>query len=234
MDVIMNFLNNNWVTSIITGLLVFFVTELIKRLKEKKSYFLKVAHANKEVFNTLKYSIPEENLPTIQVLRSIHKATAKRYNVKIEDVDSLQEILDDLIKEIMDSNFLSHDNKLRYCQRLLGLQNDFATINEEESSVVKYYQMKSAEQKRALSFAMSFAFGLVTTLMTFILTLIKEDGIIRAFSQINTQEVLIVLATLMGGSVGLIIILLKIRIDKIKRKKGEFLNDQDKNKDNVA
>lgn len=236
MTLITNFLNNNWVTSIITGLLVFFVTELIKRIKEKKSYFLKVAQANKEIFNTLKYSIPEENLPTTEVLKSIHKATAKRYNVKIEDVDSLPEILDDLIKEIMDSNFLSHENKLRYCQRLLELQNKLATISIEEPVVVKDYQAESREHRRAQSLTMSLVLSMIATLMTLMLPLIKDDGIIEAFSKINNEGILAVVATLMGVSAGLSTILLKIRMDRLKRKAQEnsIDKDNDKNKDNVA
>ncbi|QDS33756.1 hypothetical protein [Brevibacillus brevis] len=176
------FFNNSWVTSIITGLLVFYVTDIYKRLKEKKSYFQKVGQVNKEIFKTIKYSIPEEKLPSISILKSIHIATAKRYNVKLEDVDSLQAIIDDLIKEIMDSNFLSHDNKLLYCQRLLDTQNGLITKNIEETTTVKQYVTFTSTKSTTLSLMFSTATSMFAATIVFLLTTFKDNKFTEMFS----------------------------------------------------
>lgn len=176
------FFNNSWVTSIITGLLVFYVTDIYKRLKEKKSYFQKVGQVNKEIFKTIKYSIPEEKLPSTSILKSIHIATAKRYNVKLEDVDSLQAIIDDLIKEVMDSNFLSHDNKLLYCQRLLDTQNGLITKNIEETTTVKQYVTFTSTKSTTLSLMFSTATSMFAATIVFLLTTFKDNKFTEMFS----------------------------------------------------
>ncbi|WP_429845437.1 hypothetical protein [Brevibacillus sp. FIR094] len=215
------FFNNSWVTSIITGLLVFYVTDIYKRLKEKKSYFQKVGQVNKEIFKTIRYSIPEENLPSTSILKSIHIATAKRYNVKLEDVDSLQAIIDDLIKEVMDSNFLSHDNKLLYCQRLLDTQNGLITKNIEETTTVKQYVTFTSTKSTTLSLMFSTATSMFAATIVFLLTTFKGNKFTEMFSTFIAENSLSLL------NFALVIVALIISImtffseEKQKRKKNK-------------
>ncbi|MFF0825990.1 hypothetical protein ACFYU8_05800 [Brevibacillus sp. NPDC003359] len=212
------FFNNSWVTSIITGLLVFYLTDIYKRLKEKKSYFQKVGQVNKEIFKTIKYSIPEEKLPSISILKSIHIATAKRYNVKLEDVDSLQAIFDDLIKEIMDSNFLSHDNKLLYCQRLLDTQNGLITKNIEETTTVKQYVTFTSTKSTTLSLMFSTATSMFAATIVFLLTTFKDNKFIEMFSTFIAENSLSLLNFALVIGAFLISIMTFFTEEKQKRK----------------
>jgi hypothetical protein len=117
-----DFLSNNWVVSIITGLLVYGITKAWEVFRSRRQYRLSVSLANKEVFDTIKFSIPENPLPSVYVLKALHASTAKQRNVKSGDMDSLSSIIFDLIKEIMDSNFLAYENKLKYCVNLEELE----------------------------------------------------------------------------------------------------------------
>jgi hypothetical protein len=121
-DYMRDFLSNNWVISIITGLLVYGITKAWEVFRSRRQYRLSVNLANKEVFDTLKFSIPENPLPSVYVLKALHASTAKQRNVKSGDMDTLSSILFDLIKEIMDSNFLAYENKLKYCVNLEELE----------------------------------------------------------------------------------------------------------------
>lgn len=178
MDFILNALNNSWVSNLITGLAVYFLTGFFNKIKHKKQYFQKVELANKEIFNTIKFTIPEENLPSAQVLQSIHSATAKRYNVKIEHMSSLQEILDDVIKEIMDSNFLSHENKLRYCKRLLDLKGELTSEKKETTSnelvangdISEYLQVTSRKERALRALLLSIYIVLSSVFITIVLS----------------------------------------------------------------
>lgn len=218
------FFNNSWVTSIITGLLVFYVTDVYKRLKEKKSYFQKVRLVNKEIFKTIKYSIPEEKLPSISILKSIHIATAKRYNVKLEDVDSLQAIFDDLIKEIMESNFLSHDNKLLYCQRLLDTQNGLITKNIEETTTVKQYVTFTSTKSTTLSLMFSTATSMFAATIVFLLTTFKDNKLMEMFSTFIAENSLSLLNFALVIGAFLISIMTFFTEEKQKRKMNKEKN----------
>lgn len=132
MEAFLKFLNNNWVTSILTGILVTLAFEFAKRLKEKKDYKLQTSLANTEVFNILEACVPEEQLPNPDVVFSFYKSAAKKYKVKIEHMDTLSMIIDDLIKKVMESNFLSYDEKTSHCERLLKLKLDIEKTQEKE------------------------------------------------------------------------------------------------------
>lgn len=136
-----NFFSNSWVISFITGLLVYFLTKLWERLRERKQYKLAIFSANKEVFDTLKFAIPETVLPSVYVLRALHVSTAKQKNVKQEDMDSLNSIIFDLIKEIMESNFLSYENKIKYCMKLEELEQSLS-IQRDDSSKDKNIEIQ--------------------------------------------------------------------------------------------
>lgn len=175
MDFIIGLLNNNYVISILTGLMVYFITDLFTRVREKKNYLLKVDTVNKELFNIIKNCIPENNLPSPQILLSIHRSSARNQNVKIEDVDSLFIIFDDLIKEIMDSNFLSYENKINYCEKIMRLNQEVLNytivINEECKTTID----EDINFKPKISSLIAVALASVSTLVSLIATLFDEE-----------------------------------------------------------
>ncbi|MFC8689624.1 hypothetical protein, partial [Brevibacillus porteri] len=175
-------------------------------------------------FKTIKYSIPEEKLPSISILKSIHIATAKRYNVKLEDVDSLQAIFDDLIKEIMESNFLSHDNKLLYCQRLLDTQNGLITKNIEETTIVKQYVTFTSTKSTTLSLMFSTATSMFAATIVFLLTTFKDNKLMEMFSTFIAENSLSLLNFALVIGAFLISIMTFFTEEKQKRKMNKEKN----------
>jgi len=177
LDAIIDFINNSWVVSIFTGLAVYFITEFIKKVRDKKAYLQQVRLANKEVFNTIKLSIPEEHLPSPPILNAIHRSTAKRFNVSLDDMESLPIILDDLVKEIMDSNFLAHQSKLNYCDTLLELKTQMLHVEVEEQSHhdEKLDALKLKQSKAIISSAMSVVVAVLGSFTAFAISTLSDN-----------------------------------------------------------
>lgn len=117
-NTVLGFISNSWVISLAAGLIVYAITKSWEKFKDKKQYNQFVSLANKEVFNTLRQCIPEERLPNVYTLEAVHLSTSKQYGIKQEDMDTLIFIIFDLIKEVMDSNFLSYEDKIKYSDNL--------------------------------------------------------------------------------------------------------------------
>jgi hypothetical protein len=171
-----DFFANNWVVSIVTGLLVYAVTKFWEGFKEKKRYYNTLRTANDEVFNTIKVMIPEEKLPSSKILFSLHRATAKKYGIKQEDMDELPLIIDGLIKEILDSSFLSYQDKVIYSERL------HKTSEETKTKSEKYDEIKSEllnNKKDGLFSSISLFFAMLATLASFIVSYFDEKDVIK-------------------------------------------------------
>jgi hypothetical protein len=152
------FFTNSWVVSILTGLLVYGLTKLIESFRERKHYVNTLKLANDEVFNTLKTMIPEEKLPSPVVLFSLHRATAKKYGVKQEDMNVLPTIIDGLIKEILDSSFLSYQDKVLYSEKLLELIKNTRSTNESYTDV-KNNQINGRDKIFSVAAALTSVFA---------------------------------------------------------------------------
>jgi hypothetical protein len=126
MNEITSFLSNQWVIGIIegiiSGLIVYFVTKYIFSRGENKEYSQKVLSANHEVIYAIRPSISENHLPTQEIIKNLISSTARKYGIETEDMYSTEQIVDDLIKEVMDSSFISAKTKSEYCDHLLTLK----------------------------------------------------------------------------------------------------------------
>ncbi|MES1040624.1 hypothetical protein [Peribacillus simplex] len=204
MDWLIAFIKNSWTVSIITGLVVYWMTKWWEKVRSKKQYFEAVTLASKEVFNTIKFCIPEETLPNIHILKALHSSTAKKYNVKSEDMDTLNIILYDLIKEIMDSNFLSYDNKIIYCNKLEILEGELTAQvipdNETKINIPLHFNMSIS----ARSSFISAAFALTSSIVVF---LIRDYNLIPTLT-IDESNIL----PLLLFSTGIIVIIMLLKL----------------------
>ncbi|WP_339618177.1 hypothetical protein [uncultured Gilvimarinus sp.] len=119
----MDILNNAWVVGIggglLSGLLVTLITRYIFSKKDDKEYVQKLATVNKEVVYALRPGISEGHIPDEEVLSSLINATARKYKVARDDVFRPKQIAEELIKEILDSSFISSETKKTIVKRWL-------------------------------------------------------------------------------------------------------------------
>lgn len=118
----MDLLNNAWVVGIgggiLSGLFVAVVTRYAFSRRDNREYAQKIEVVNREVVYALRPGISEGRIPSGQVLESLLNATARRHKVSREDIYRPKQIAEELIKEIMDSSFISSDTKTKYCETL--------------------------------------------------------------------------------------------------------------------
>lgn len=192
MELLRDFFTNSWVVSILTGLVVYLITKLWETIRAKKNYIQAVQSANKEVFNTLKLCVPEETLPDVYNLLALHFATAKRYSVKQVDMDTLDLIIFDLIKEIMDSSFLSYRDKLQYCSKLKKLELSFSdAVSEYQSKQLPDDSDRKTKYFGEILISPALALGFTSTLIA--LGVEMKISINKLINNINVIESLVLI-----------------------------------------
>lgn len=119
-------LANPWLVRIggglICGIIAYLVSSLIVAKKEKKYYLRKLYSANQEILQTVRPMIAKEDLFDINLLHSIISSTANKYNVDKADLYNIHSLIDDIITDIMQSPFLTMEQKEQYCKNLMDLK----------------------------------------------------------------------------------------------------------------
>lgn len=114
-------LNNPWIISIASGLLtsviVYIITKPIITKRKKRELKQKATSANHEVLYSLRAGIPDGNIPEYNIIQRIIGATARKYDIALCDMLSVNELFSDIIKEVFDSAFISSDKKIELCNR---------------------------------------------------------------------------------------------------------------------
>ncbi|WIG83242.1 hypothetical protein KFZ68_15100 [Photobacterium damselae] len=170
----MDLLNNTWVVGIgggiLSGLIVTLITRYFFSKKDNKEYAQKIASVNREVVYALRPGISEGYIPDEEVMNSLINATARKYRVERSDVYQAKQIAEELIKEIMDSSFISSDTKKSYCSTLAHLvsvssSDDQLALEEfERKTIESDYRQKQSER-------MSAMFGMTAAMLTMAATL---------------------------------------------------------------
>jgi hypothetical protein len=178
-------LTNSWtvgiIGGIISGLIVFFVTNRLVSRRENKEYQQKVRIANNELLYSIRPLIVEQSLPTIQMINSLLLSTAKKYTVQLADLYTKDDIADDLTKEVMDNPFLTSENKLRYCSlteaiKILGL------VSENDSMPTKTVTYSNDSKGISKEF-FSLTLGFIASLTSIIIIVSKGNFLAELSSE---------------------------------------------------
>jgi|SRR5690554_4275942 len=136
-------LTNPWVIRIgggvISGIIVYIISNLLVSKKEKNFYVRKLNSANREILQTIRPMIAKDNLFDINLFKSIISSTANKYDVDKTDLYNIQSLIDDIITDIMQSPFLTIEQKDEYCKNLMNLKekNSKKTNDDMEKIIVK-------------------------------------------------------------------------------------------------
>ena len=165
----MEFLNNPWFVGIgggiLSGLVVALVTRFLFSKRENREYQQKVAAANREVVYELRPGISEGEIPSQEVLSSLMNATARKHRINKEDAFSAKEIAEELIKDIMDSNFISAETKKLYCENLAHLVQEDTNLPALDENVM-LNDNRARDYRQKLVLQMSVLLGVTVSMMT--------------------------------------------------------------------
>ena len=177
MDSFIQFINSPWVIGVgggvLSGILVTLASRSVFSRKDRKEYAQKVMSANQEIVYAIRPGISESVLPTNDILEELMQATARKYGVARDDMYTHEELAQDLVKEVMDSSFISLNQKSSYCKLLMSLKS---SVPLKQSSLEKSLEKNIAfskgyvEYRKRMVATMSSILGLVVAVVTLIVT----------------------------------------------------------------
>ena len=101
--------------SIVNGLIVFVITTLVTNAASlyalRKSYKNNSKQANREIVDTLISALSQDFPVDEHMVAHVSDSTARKYGVRPRSICSPREVLSDLMKEIIDSKFISGGTK---------------------------------------------------------------------------------------------------------------------------
>ncbi|QPA27180.1 hypothetical protein IR196_04760 [Brucella anthropi] len=200
-------LNNAWVIgiggSVVSGVIVSYITRLLFKNKDNIENLQKINAANREVIYAIRPSIPEGKLPSESVFIALIDATARRYGLKPADLYTSKEISQELIKEVMDSNFISAETKEQYCSNLshIGLNDAELQYNtDEDYRAALEKNRETHDYKERVLQMFSAAIGVATSVMTAVLVFTySRDQIVSISSKYSIFAVLFPISAMLSG-----------------------------------
>jgi hypothetical protein len=174
--------SNPWVIGILGGIPSGFVVNWISRYalgkREDREYLQKLFGANREVIYAIRPGISEGLIPSANVLEALIHATPRRFDVETSDLYTSKQIAEELVKEVMDSSFISSAQKTEYCNHLAELGEAAAKDERVKRTEERETQPRTiTEYRTRLVSSMSMFLGLLTattTMMFSILELIRS------------------------------------------------------------
>lgn len=118
------FLSNSWVVSIISGIIVFFLTNAIIMLQNRRKHKKQISDANTMVLNRLRGYVVDNGLPPKEIINAIKASTAREHDIKFEELLCIKEICEELITDIIGNIYISNDNKIHYMDILQNYLNE--------------------------------------------------------------------------------------------------------------
>lgn len=112
-------ITNNWfigiTSSIISTLLYYIFTSVIAKMLKKEN----IAKANNEILTVLKPYIIDIGFPEIEIVSSLIEATARKYKIQSSQMYTIENLCDELIKEITESIYITSEKKNEYNKQLI-------------------------------------------------------------------------------------------------------------------
>lgn len=200
------FLNNPWVIGIGGGIFSGFIVTLASRAilsrRDQREYNQKVLSANREAIYAVRLGISEGHIPDATVVEALIEATSRKYGVDSGDLYEPSEIAQELIKEVMDSSFISSSTKEEYCGKLSSLFKPSIPEKVVELKKVSNERIlrdsSSIEDYRSrMVWMMSMMMGILVAMMTVVLAFTKT-GVIENKVSIFKDKIAILVPMLLA------------------------------------
>ncbi|MEK4336038.1 MULTISPECIES: hypothetical protein [Bacillus] len=133
----MDFLSNAWVISFVTTVIsTFFINSIVYFFK-RKYYKKRIANANMELIRTVKNFVSEGQIPSVLLIQSLSQAYSESNSVKRSEMNNVDQVINHLLKDIFETNFISVQQKSDISKELMDLKEhslDEEVENNEEAS----------------------------------------------------------------------------------------------------
>lgn len=177
----MSWVNNPWIVSLCTGvvttLATWFLSKLFLTKTENREYRRKIDDANRDIVMAVRPGIAEAQFPNQETLRALVNSTARKYQVTPADLFNAHQVAEELVKEVMDSSFISATLKAEYCAKLVPpgrpappTQVVSAVINKTEDKS----SMRDADYRSKIINWASMVISLFAGIMTGLLVIVPK------------------------------------------------------------
>lgn len=214
-----NFVSGPLITEILATLVGSFLIWTVNRIRksilkqaETKAYLKNIESANQEVIVKLIPGINEGYYPSREIIASLLEAESLRHLVKKSEVYSIGQVINELIREVMDSGFLSQEQKNLHTNKLLEISHSSETLSVTdavtEDSLSKYAEMNrdyNLEKDKTAEY-ISVAVGGVALLLTFIY--FKNVGLVDSKVLIYMAQLII---TVLVFSITLLVVQYRVK-----------------------
>ncbi|WP_036551550.1 hypothetical protein [Neptunomonas japonica] len=162
-------LNNGWVIGIgggvLSGLIVAWLTRALFSKKDLRELAINISAGNKEILYAIRPDISEDSLPSAEVIDALKNATARKYKLEPERLHGTTQIVEELIKEIMDSSFISSIAKKEYCESLKTLIPDVLEETKLQAEDREVFVAR-VEYKEKMTSLLSMTLGTIAAFAT--------------------------------------------------------------------
>ena len=163
-------LQNSWLinigTGVISGLLVAILTRAAFSRKDDKELARAIENANREVLFAIRAEVSESNIPVLDVVHALINATARKYKLETRLLLRPQQLSEELIKEVMDSSFISSNQKAEYCLALASLKPSHETELDRKIQRENEKFVAGVEYRERLIMVFSITLGMIAALST--------------------------------------------------------------------
>lgn len=194
---ILELLNNVWTVTIIGGIIVAVLLYWLKNSlfpRKQKEYRQRIQAANQEIITSLRSSISENSIPSIEIFEALISSTARRHNVFKDDVYSISEFAEELTKEIMDTSFLDLEIKHVYHSLLHPYLN--APHKPEDSISLQELEI---QQRKKESITLYFSTCISIAIFTIMYVYFKLNNTTYSATSLMAMVVLIQATCILGA-----------------------------------
>lgn len=224
------FLNNTWIagicTGLLSGLLVTWITNKLISKRDEKELARNIEAANKEVLYALRSEVSEEEVPTLEVVEALINATARRYKLESRHLLRPKQIAEELIKEIMDSSFISSTTKRGFCENLKSLMPNQETDLDRKVQKENEIFVARVEYRERMIMLFSITLGLISALATLFLSVrpSANDSVVgRVFDSILPMMLILGAVVFI---MNVLLVAMKMRHKRLRQEMGIRLAEQ--------
>ncbi|MBM7834287.1 hypothetical protein [Clostridium sardiniense] len=220
----------NWAISLITGVIVFFITWPINNWltskSTKKEYFESISKANNSCLEILKEYILTFNLFKLNIVKSVIHGQALKYKVEIKDMYTIEQIKAVLISDFITMRFIQDIQR----NEILEMLDNMEVVEhcEEYTSIKEDITNKEVQNKKIINLLTTFM-SLIVTILTMFYMIISLNGtnITVGFKE---KDLLLLLLPMILSVEAVFILMLKLKREREKKRNiNEVLKDSRKN-----
>ncbi len=174
---------------------------------------MRLNSANTEVLHSIRPLIVEDQFPSAEIIESVISSTANKYEVRYFDLYDVDQIADDLTKEILDNSFLISERKMKYCELVKEMKNQFYEEDDsfDEHSAEPLKLLLGNREKSISSQYLSLTLALFSGITTVAIAVISGTEQSNILENISIIEIVMLISVIPVISLGILISLERLK-----------------------